>query len=90
MTFLSFPGISSIFFLLLSISISISYASGLLNTFIKLCVCKSSAGLGGIGPQTSKSKFSMMDVFNDIRDDNIYSIELINNELQIILDYDKL
>ena len=38
---------------------------------------------------TSKSKFSMMDVFNDIRDDNIYSIELINNELQIILDYDK-
>jgi len=37
----------------------------------------------------SKSKFSMMDVFNDIGDDYIYSIELINNELKIILDYDK-
>ena len=37
----------------------------------------------------SKSKFSMMDVFSDIGDDYIYSIELINNELKIILDYDK-
>ena len=37
----------------------------------------------------SKSKFSIMDVFSDIGDDYIYSIELINNELKIILDYDK-
>lgn len=37
----------------------------------------------------SKSKFSMVDVFSDIGDDYIYSIELINNELKIILDYDK-
>ena len=37
----------------------------------------------------SKSKFSMKDVFSDIGDDYIYSIELINNELKIILDYDK-
>ncbi len=37
----------------------------------------------------SKSKFSMMDVFSDIGDDYIYSIELINNELKIILNYDK-
>ena len=37
----------------------------------------------------SKSKFSMMDIFSDIGDDYIYSIELINNELKIILDYDK-
>lgn len=37
----------------------------------------------------SKSKFSMMDVFSHIGDDYIYSIELINNELKIILDYDK-
>jgi len=37
----------------------------------------------------NKSEFTIADVFNDIRDDNINSIGLMDNRLEIILDYDK-
>ncbi len=37
----------------------------------------------------NKSEVTIDDVFNDIKDDNINSIQLMNNRLEIILDYDK-
>jgi len=36
----------------------------------------------------NKSEVTIDDVFNDIKDDNINSIKLMNNRLEIILDYD--
>ena len=38
---------------------------------------------------TNKVEFTMLDIFNDIKNDNINSIELLNNRIEIVLDYDK-
>ena len=38
---------------------------------------------------TNKVEFAMLDVFNDIKNDNINSIHFLNNRLEIVLDYDK-
>lgn len=38
---------------------------------------------------TNKIEFTMLDIFKDIKNDNINSIQLLNNKIEIVLDYDK-
>ena len=39
--------------------------------------------------ENNKSEITIIDVFNDISDNNMNSVEVMNNRLEIILDYDK-